>query len=81
MEKTLLEIIRPNHYNNYSVEVLDMMRRIWGDDKVAIFCELNAFKYRMRMGLKEGNPIEQDLAKEKFYLDYAKNIKESRYGK
>lgn len=74
MEKTLLEIIRPNHYNNYSVEVLDMMRRIWGDDKVAILCELNAFKYRMRMGLKEGNPIEQDLAKEKFYLDYAKNI-------
>ena len=64
----------PSHYNNYSVEVLEMMRGIWGDEKVAIFCELNAFKYRMRMGLKEGNPIEQDLAKEKFYLDYMKKL-------
>lgn len=64
----------PSHYNNYSVKVLEMMRRIWGDEKVATFCELNAFKYRMRMGLKEGNPIEQDLAKEKFYLDYMKKL-------
>lgn len=64
----------PSHYNNYSVEVLEMMRRIWGDEKVAIFCELNAFKYRMRMGLKEGNPTEQDLSKEKFYLEYMKKL-------
>ena len=67
-------VSHPSHYNNYSVEVLEMMRRIWGDEKVAIFCELNAFKYRMRMGLKEGNPIEQDLAKEKFYLEYMKKL-------
>lgn len=64
----------PSHYNNYSVEVLEMMRGIWGDEKVAIFCELNAFKYRMRMGLKEGNPTEQDLAKEKFYLEYINKL-------
>lgn len=68
-------VSHPSHYNNYSVEVLEMMRRIWGYEKVAIFCELNAFKYRMRMGLKEGNPTEQDLAKEKFYLEYAKSLK------
>lgn len=67
-------VSHPSHYNNYSVEVLEMMRRIWGDEKLAIFCELNAFKYRMRMGLKEGNPTEQDLAKEKFYLDYMKKL-------
>ena len=69
------EVSHPSHYNNYSVEVLEMMRRIWGDEKVEIFCELNAFKYRMRMGLKEGNPTEQDLAKEKFYLEYMKKLK------
>lgn len=67
-------VSHPSHYNNYSVEVLEMMRRIWGDEKVAIFCELNAFKYRMRMGLKEGNPTEQDLAKEMFYLEYMKKL-------
>ena len=61
----------PSHYNHYSIETIEMMRRIWGDEKTALWCEMTAFKYRMRMGLKEGNPIEQDLAKENFYLERA----------
>ena len=59
----------PKHYNNYEYEVIEMMRRIYGDEKTAIFCELNAFKYRMRMGTKPTSPIEEDLEKEQWYLN------------
>ena len=60
----------PSHYNKYDIEVIEMMRRIWGDDDVAIWCKLSAFKYRMRLGEKPKNTIEQDIRKEKFCLDY-----------
>lgn len=59
--------INPGHYKSYSVECIDMMVAIYGNEKVAIHCELTAFKYRMRAGKKDS--IEQDLAKEKWYLD------------
>jgi hypothetical protein len=65
----------PNHYNNYDIEVIDMMERIWGPEKTAVFCELNAFKYRMRMGTKPDNNIEQDIKKENWYLNKMKELK------
>ena len=52
-----------------------MFRRIYGDEATALWCEMTALKYRMRMGTKEDNPIEQDLAKEKWYLNKAKELK------
>jgi len=67
--------INPQHYENYSVEVIDMMVRIYGKSKAAIYCELTAFKYRMRMGTKPGNPIDQDLKKERWYLDKANELR------
>ena len=66
----------PSHYNNYSIEVIEMMLRIYGPQKTFDFCEMNAFKYRMRMGTKPGNDIQEDLKKEKWYLAKAKEIKE-----
>lgn len=57
----------PKHYNNYTVEAIEMMIKIWGEDKAFIFCELNAFKYRMRAGLK--GDFAEDLAKEQWYLN------------
>lgn len=68
----------PTHYNNYSMEVIDMMERIYGKENTAMFCEMNAFKYRMRMGTKPDNDITQDLKKEKWYLDKAKELREKR---
>lgn len=65
----------PSHYNNYSIEAIDMMVKIWGNEKTADWCEMTAFKYRMRMGTKPENPIDQDLAKEKWYLDKAKELR------
>lgn len=63
------EIDHPAYYNNYNVEVIEMMTRIYGVESTSIFCELNAFKYRMRMGAKPENPIEIDLQKEQWYLN------------
>ena len=65
----------PSHYNNYSLEVIDMFIRIYGPQNTATFCEMNALKYRMRVGEKPDNPIEQDLDKEKWYLNKAKQIR------
>ena len=75
MEQKKEQVNHPAHYNNYSIEVIDMMELIWGKHDTALFCEMNAFKYRMRMGTKENNSIEQDLAKEKWYLNKAKELR------
>lgn len=70
------QVNHPEHYNDYPVEVIDMMERIFGPEKVLAFCELNAFKYRMRAGNKSDN-VEQDFAKERWYLDKASEFKRS----
>ena len=64
----------PQHYNNYDVEVVEMMRRIWGDEDTAKWCKMTAFKYRMRMGTKPDNDISQDIKKEQWYLNKAKEL-------
>lgn len=65
----------PSHYNHYSSETISMMVAIWGKEKVADWCEITAFKYRMRMGTKPDNSIEQDLKKEQWYLNKAKELR------
>lgn len=65
----------PAHYNRYSVEVIEMLRRIYGTEETALFCEMTAFVYRMRMGTKPDNPFEQELAKEEWNLAKAKELR------
>jgi hypothetical protein len=65
----------PSHYNTFSKEVIDMMVDIWGIKNTIIFCEMNAFKYRMRIGDKPDQPIEQDVNKSKWYINKAKELK------
>ena len=65
----------PAHYNTYCQETIAMMVAIWGKEKVANWCEITAFKYRMRMGTKPDNSIEQDLKKEQWYLNKAKELR------
>ena len=66
----------PSHYNRYSIEAVEMARRIWGDEAMRTAAEITAFFYRMRLGLKPDNSVEQELAKESFWLDYAKKLGE-----
>lgn len=67
------QVNHPKHYNLYPIEVIDMMLAIWGKEKTIDFCIMNAFKYRMRIGYK--NSVEQDMAKEKWYLDKARELR------
>ncbi len=67
----------PSHYKNQSIETIDMMLRIWGPKAVILFCEINAFKYRMRVGNKESESIEDDVKKAKCYEQKAKELKDA----
>ena len=67
----------PTHYNQYDIEVIDMIIRIWGPEAAAQWCDITAFKYRMRMGTKPDNSIEQDIKKEQWYLNKSKEIREN----
>lgn len=77
MVKKEYDHINPNHYKNYSKEVIDMMVAIYGTQATSIYCEMNAFKYRMRMGTKPDQPIERDLEKERWYLNKSRELGKS----
>lgn len=67
--------INPNHYKQGDKEVIEMMVDIWGAEDVAKYCSMNAFKYRMRMGFKPNQPVEQELKKATWYEDKAKELR------
>jgi hypothetical protein len=69
------DFVNPSHYQNFSVEVIDMMARIWGKEATALHCEMCAFKYKMRAGDKPEQPIERDLDKSKWYINKAKELR------
>lgn len=69
--------INPNHYKKYSFEVIDMMVKVYGPEHTAIYCEMNAFKYTMRVGLKPEQPVERDLEKRDWYLNKAAELRNS----
>lgn len=66
--------ITPDHYKGEK-EVWERMIDIWGVDAFITFCEMNAFKYHMRMGKKPDQPVHRDLAKAQWYLDKAQECK------
>lgn len=53
------QIDHPTHYQSYNsslqIECIDAMRAAFGDEDVATFCKLNAFKYIWRESSKQGN--------------------------
>ena len=64
----------PSHYNNYPIEAIDILLKTFGPDKTITFCYMTAMKYRLRLGYKDD--LKQDLAKETWYLDKAKELEE-----
>lgn len=80
----------PKHYNNYDVEVVDMMEKIWGTKATMEWCKMTAYKYRMRMGTKPGEDdtkealqakLMEDFNKEQWYLEKAKELKSKLFDK
>lgn len=64
----------PEHYHNGKFECIEVMLDVFGKDKVADFCELNAFKYLWRADNK-GTDI-QDKKKAIWYLNKYIELKE-----
>ena len=64
------KVNHPTHYQSYNPKVnsecIDAMRAAFGEEAVAIFCKLNAFKYNLRSQSKGGN---EDINKAIWYLN------------
>ena len=49
---------------------------IWGAEAVAIHCQISAFKYRMRLGHKEGQELSDEIGKIEWYENKARELRE-----
>jgi hypothetical protein len=65
--------INPDYYKDRtSIECIDNMRLIFGNQRVTDYCIVNAYKYLSRYKYKNGY---EDLCKAKWYLDEAEVLK------
>lgn len=60
------------HYQQNRIESILKYERVYGTLGVMVFCEINADKYRDRIGKKEGQSIRQELHKIATYENAAK---------
>lgn len=72
--KTADKVNHPSHYQKDGKECIEVMLELYGIQAVINFCELNAFKYKWRAGLKTGESAEVDLKKAQWYADYRENL-------
>ncbi|WP_407397781.1 DUF3310 domain-containing protein [Treponema sp.] len=63
----------PKHYQGKH-ECIEVMRHLFGDSAVRGFCKCNAFKYRFRSRMKNG---DEDIKKAEFYEDYLIQMNET----
>jgi hypothetical protein len=75
---TEYDYINPDHYKQNDKEVWRMMVDIWGLEAFKLHCQMCAFKYRMRLGNKPDQPIEQDLKKALWYEAKLKELSKNR---
>lgn len=69
-----LDNINPDHYKKEtSLECIEAMTIIFGEQAVFNFCLCNAFKYIWRWKHKNGT---EDLEKAMWYVDYAEGLDE-----
>lgn len=66
----------PAHYQG-AHECIDVMKAMFGVEAVKAFCRCNAFKYRFRAGMKNG---EEDIRKAEWYEDYLIKLIEQEGG-
>lgn len=55
------------HYDKNRVNVIELLERSYGTENIMIFCEMNALKYRLRIGNKKSQEIEMELKKIEWY--------------
>ena len=70
--ETKNNVDHPSHYNREgAMECIDEMILLFGAKEAAIFCKLNAWKYRYRAADKNG---AEDLKKSDWYLKKYKEL-------
>lgn len=74
-QKENYDFVNPEHYKQGSMEVIDMMKLLWGTEALILHCEMTAFKYRMRLGRKPDQPTDRDLQKALWYQEKAKKLR------
>lgn len=74
MSKNYEMVNHPSHYKTYE-EVVEIINKVAGPFIASMWCKWNGFKYRMRMGTKPNNPIEQEIGKENVYLTLYEKFK------
>lgn len=68
-------INKPTHYNREgAIECIEEMILVFGEQKTADFCLLNAWKYRYRAGEKPGEEAIKDLQKSDWYMRKYKEL-------
>ena len=74
MVKPYNQIKKPSHYNLCGSDTMATIEKILGTEGYLGFLCGNTWKYRIRMGKKQGVSVEQDLKKamyyEKLYNDF-----------
>jgi hypothetical protein len=75
-QKEEYDFVNPEHYKQGSMEVIDMMKLLWGTEALILHCEMTEFKYRMRLGRKPDQPTDRDLQKAIWYQEKAKKLRD-----
>jgi len=75
-QKENYDFVNPEHYKQGSMEVIDMMKLLWGTEALILHCEMSEFKYRMRLGRKPDQPTDRDLQKALWYQERAKKLRD-----
>ena len=73
-EQNDYDYINPDHYKSSTKEVWEMMVDVWGVEAFKKHCAMCAFKYRMRLGRKPNQSINQDLEKALWYENKIKEL-------
>lgn len=66
-KRTADAVNHPKHYNEYPIEVIDIIKRTLSIEQFNGYCLGNIIKYRMRAGLKDPSKVEEDIAKAEWY--------------
>lgn len=70
------ELVNHPDYYNREIECIEEMRLVFGDEETAIFCKLNAWKYRYGRIGKPAVDVNTDLQKSDWYMGYFQDLKE-----
>lgn len=60
------------HYNSNRVGTMYIFEQTYGTKACMLFCEMNALKYRLRIGLKASQPADREITKIGWYERAAK---------